>query len=160
LVKNVAILLCVEFSTLKIQIMEKIKYFFKKNLLWIIFFVFACFGVATKKDASIFISQGQYGIGKTIIWLIFFVFFSYSVLCSRKENFYKSIRQISQMYWGKQIIIDLYIGVLLPLSIIYLHGGMFIFLLWIIPIVINVNLFTLLYFALNYDSILIFFNFV
>lgn len=133
--------------------------FLKKNLLWVIFIIFACIGIATKKDASIFISQSQYGVGKYIIWLLFFTFFSYTIYCSRKENFYKSMRNIIQMYWGWQVVIDLYIGVMLPLLIIYLHGGMFVFLLWLLPIVINVNLFTLLYFALNYDSILTHFNF-
>jgi len=57
------------------------------------------------------------------------------------------------MYWGWQIIIDLYIGLLLPLFIIYSHGGAVILLLWIVPVFINANLFTLLYFALNYDSL-------
>lgn len=133
--------------------------FLKKNLLWIIFIVFAGIGIATKKDASIFISShNQYGVGKYMIWLLFFSFFSYTIYCSRKENFYKSMKHISQMYWGWQVVIDLYIGLMLPLLIIYLHGGVFIFLLWLIPIVINANLFTLLYFALNYDSILAHFN--
>lgn len=139
--------------------MTYVKRFLKKNLLWIIFIVFACIGIVTKKDASIFISHSPHSIGKYIIWLLFFSFFSYTIYCSKKENFYKSMRHISQMYWGWQVVIDLYIGVMLPLLIIYLHGGIFIFLLWIFPILINVNLFTLLYFALNYDSILAYFNF-
>lgn len=133
--------------------------FLKKNLLSIIFIIFACIGIATKKDASIFISESQYGVGKYIIWLLFFTFFSYSIYCSSKENLYKSLRNIFQMHWGRQVVIDLYIGVLFPLSIIYLHGGVFVFLLWLLPIIVNVNLFTLLYFALNYDSILSHFNF-
>jgi hypothetical protein len=134
--------------------MTGIKRFFRNNLLWVIFLVFACIGVATKKDTSIFISQSQYGTGKYCIWLLFFGFFSYTFFASRKENFYKSIRHISQMYWGRQIIIDLYIGIILPLLIIYLHGGIFILLIWLFPVLINANLFTLLYFALNYDSII------
>jgi hypothetical protein len=138
--------------------MTNFKRFLNNNLLWIIFIVFACIGIATKKDTSISISQSEFGVGKYIIWLLFFSFFGYTIYCTRKENFYKSIRHISQMYWGRQVIIDLYIGVMLPLLIIYLHGGPIIFLLWLLPIVINANLFTLLYFALNYDSILIHFK--
>lgn len=138
--------------------MTNTKRFLKINLLWIIFILFACIGVATKKDISIFISQSQYGAGKYIIWLLFFSFLGYTIYCTRKENFFKSVKYISRLYWGRQIIIDLYIGITLPLLIIYLHGGMFVFLIWIIPVIINANLFTLLYFALNYDSIVAYFN--
>ena len=133
--------------------MKETKLFLKKNLLWIIFIAFAIMALATKKDASIFISHGSYGIGKYIIWLLFFSFFGYTIYCSRKENFFKSIKRMSEMYWGWQVGIDLYIGLLLPLLIIYLHGGSIVLLLWIVPVLINANLFTLLYFALNYDSL-------
>ena len=133
--------------------MNKTKLFLKRNLLWLIFIGFLIMALLTKKDASIFISQGPYGLGKYITWLIFFGFFGYTIYCSRKENFYKSIKRISEMYWGWQVGLDLYIGLLLPLLIIYLHGGSFVFLLWIVPVLINANLFTLLYFALNYDSL-------
>ena len=125
----------------------------KKNLLWVIFIVFAILGVATKEDASIFVSHGPYGAGKYITWLLFFGFLGYTLYANRKENFFKSIKRMSEMYWGWQVGLDLYIGLLLPLLIIYLHGGSLVFLLWIIPVLINANLFTLLYFALNYDSL-------
>ena len=133
--------------------MKTVNRFLKKNLLWIIFVVFGIMAIATKKDVSIFISQGSYGFGKYTIWLLFFGFLGYTIHCSRKENFFKSIKQMSQMYWGWQVGIDLYIGLLLPLLIIYLHGGGIVLLLWIVPVLINANLFTLLFFALNYDSL-------
>ena len=66
--------------------MDKLKLFLKKNFLWVIFIVFAIIGLATKKDASIFISYGPYGIGKYIIWLLFFSFLGYTIYCSRKET--------------------------------------------------------------------------
>ena len=133
--------------------MKEIKLILKQNLLWVIFIAFAIIALATKKDASIFISQGPYGTGKYIVWLLFFSFLGYTIYCSRKENFFKSIKRISEMFWGWQVGIDLYIGLLLPLLIIYLHGGSVVLLLWIVPVLINANLFTLLYFALNYDSL-------
>lgn len=126
----------------------------KKNGLWIVFFGFALMAIFTKEDRSIIVSEGPYGFGKYIIWLIFLSFFGYTIYCSTKENFFKSIKQMSQMYWGWQVGIDLYIGLLLPLLIIYLHGGTIVLLLWLVPILINANLFTLLYFALNYDSLI------
>lgn len=133
--------------------MKEFRLFLKKNLLWAIFIGFAIMALMTKKDASIFISHGPYGIGKYITWILFFGFMGYTIQCSRKENFFKSLKRISEMYWGRQIGIDLYIGLLLPLLIIYLHGGSVVLLLWVIPVLINANLFTLLYFALNYDSL-------
>ena len=133
--------------------MKETSLLLKKNLLWVIFIAFAIMALATKKDASIFISHSPYGIGKYITWLLFFSFLGYTIYCSKKENFFKSIKRMSEMYWGWQVGIDLYIGLILPLLIIYLHGGGVVFLLWIVPVLINANLFTLLYFALNYDSL-------
>lgn len=134
--------------------MKDFKLFFKRNLLWIIFLAFAIMALATKKDASVFMSHGPYALGKYIIWLLFFSFFGYTIYSSRKENFFKSIKRMSEMYWGWQVGIDLYIGLLLPLCIIYMHGGPIVFLLWIVPVLLNANLFTLLYFALNYDALI------
>ena len=133
--------------------MKKAGMTLKRNLLWLVFIVFAIAGIITKTDDSIFLSQGPYGFGKYIIWILFFSFLGFTIYCSNKENFFKSIKRISRMHWGRQIGIDLYIGLILPLLIIYLHGGTFIFLLWLVPVLINANLFTLLYFALNYDSL-------
>ena len=133
--------------------MELTIQFLKRNLLWLVFIAFAIMGVATKADEAIFVSQGPYSFGKYFIWGLFFSFLGYTIYCGTKENFFKSIKRMSEMYWGWQVGIDLYIGLLLPLFIIYLHGGGFVLLLWLIPILLNANLFTLLYFALNYDAL-------
>ena len=135
------------------EIMNKMKQFIKKNLLWIIFIAFAIMALLTKEDASVFVSHGLYPFGKYIIWILFGSFLGYTIHCSRKENFFKSIKRMNEMYWGRQVGIDLYLGLLLPLLVIYLHGGSVVLLMWIIPVLINANLFTLLYFALNYDSL-------
>ena len=133
--------------------MKDIKKRIKRNLLWLIFAASTLMAIATRADTSLFISHGPYGLGKHILWGLFFTFLGYTIYCSRKENFFKSIKRIGEMYWGWQVGIDLYIGLLLPLLIIYLHAGELIFLFWIIPVLINANLFTLLYFALNYDAL-------
>ena len=126
----------------------------KRNFLWILFIGFAAIAIWTREDESIFISQGPYSFGKYGVWIIFFSFLGYSIYCSRQENFFKSIQGISKMYWGWQIGIDLYIGLLLAMVVIFLHEGAFILLLWLIPVLIYANLATLLYFALNYDSLI------
>ena len=128
--------------------------FLKRNFLWVLFIAFTVMALMTMRDESIFLSQGPHAWGKYLVWLIFFGFLGFTLYCSAKENFFKSVKRINQMLWGRQIGLDLYIGLLLPLLIIYLHGGPIVFLLWLIPVIINANLFTLLYFALNYDSIL------
>lgn len=133
--------------------MAQMTRFLKRNLLWIIFIGFAIMGLMTMTDESLFTSNSPYPFGKYLIWLIFVAFMSYTIYASRKENFFKSIKKINQLYWGRQVGLDLYIGLLLPLLIVYLNGGTVVFFLWLVPILINANLFTLLYFAMNYDSL-------
>ena len=125
----------------------------KQNFLWILFILFAFYAVWTREDEFIFVSQSSYSMGKYIVWIIFLSFFAYSIYASTKENFFKSLNRIIKMFWGRQIGIDLYIGLPLPLLIIYLHGGVLVFLVWLIPVLIYANLATLLYLALNYDSL-------
>lgn len=126
----------------------------KKNFLWVLFIGFAFVAITTRQDEFIFISQGSYSYGKIIVWALFFSFFGYSLYCSTKENFFKTLKVFRKMFWGRQIGIDLYIGLILPLVIIYLHGGPFAFFLWLIPVFIYANLATLLFIALNYDSLI------
>lgn len=133
--------------------MGTLQRFLSRNLLWIVFAVFAIIGIVTKQDASLFVSEGPYGYGKYVLWALFFGFFGFTLYCNSQESFFKSIRRMSEMYWGWQVGLDLYIGLLLPLLIIYMQGGTVVFLIWLVPIIINANLFTLLYFAINYDSV-------
>ena len=126
----------------------------KRNFLWILFIGFAIFAIYTREDKYLFTSQGSYSFGKYIAWIIFLCFFLYSIYSSAKENFFKSVIRIGELFWGWQIGIDLYIGLFFSLLIIYLHGGVLIFLVWLIPVLIYANLATLLYFALNYDSLI------
>lgn len=129
----------------------------QRNFLWILFIGFFIFAVYTRKDAYIFQSESSYGLGKYVVWGIFISFFSYSFYSGLKENFFKTLKTMTSLYWGRQIGMDLYIGLLLPISVIGFHGGIWVLLIWILPILIYANLVTLLYFALNYDSIVSYF---
>ncbi len=131
--------------------------FLKQNVLWILFFGFAFFAICSREDTFIFASQSPFAIGKYMSWVIFFCFLTYSIYASSKENFFKTLIGVHKMLWGRQIVIDLYIGLLLPLLIVFLHGGTFVFLVWLIPILIYANMATLLYLALNYDSLVSYF---
>lgn len=62
--------------------------------------------------------------------------------------------KIAELHWGRQIGIDLYLGLSLTLFIVYLNeGSVLVMLLWLIPTFAFGNLATLLYFAIHYDAI-------
>lgn len=126
----------------------------KRNFLWILFIGFSIFAIATRQDEHIFLSEGPYGYGKYITWVIFIAFFGYSFYSGLKENFFKTLKTMTSLYWGRQIGMDLYIGLIFSIVIIAIHGGTWTLLIWILPILFYANLATLLYLALNYDSII------
>lgn len=127
--------------------------FIKRYSLWIFYAAFFIIAVLTRSDLSTFNSQSPYFISKMIVWLIYLSFLIYSIYCTYKENFFKSVKRINSYLWGRQIGIDLYIGLFLPLVIIYFHGGIAMLFLWTIPVLIFANLATLLYLVLNFDSL-------
>ena len=66
-----------------------------------------------------------------------------------------TIGVMSRLYWGRQIGIDLYLGLLIFMSFIfYYQESDLIALLWLMPVLAFANLATLLYLALQYDSII------
>lgn len=126
----------------------------KKNASWIIFGLFVAIAVFFHNGEPLFISESPYALGKVIIWILFFGFVAYSYYCSMKENIFRSIKTMWPLHWSRQIGLDLYLGLLIPMSIIYLNEGSFLVLaLWFVPIILFANLATLLYFAMNFDSI-------
>ena len=134
--------------------MNKTNTLLKHNFLWLLFLAFGFYAVWTREDEAVFVSQGPYGFGKYIAWVLFIGFLGYSVYCGRKERFFKSVKRIGKLHWGRQIGIDLYIGLLLPLVLIYWQGGLVVLLIWLLPVLIYANLATLLYLALNYDALI------
>ena len=128
--------------------------YIKRNFLWVIYVVFVVLVFMNHKDEHPFISHGDYPMGKYLIWVIYLGFLSYSIYCSAVESFFGSLKKLYPFHWARQIGLDLYIGLILSLGIIYLNeGSVLLVLLWMIPVVIYANLAILLYAALNYDSI-------
>lgn len=126
----------------------------KKNGLWIVFTVFALSAMYFHNGEPLFISNGSYPAGKPIMWFLFLSFLAYSIYCSSKENIFKTIKTISPLHWARQIGIDLYLGLVIAMFFIYLNEGSFwILALWLVPIILFANLATLLYIAMNYDSL-------
>ncbi len=126
----------------------------KRWQLWIFYAAFAAIAVSQAGNEPLFSSSGPYAAGKYIAWAIYFGFLGFSLYCTSQENFFKTLGKMTQMHWGRQVGIDLYIGLLVPLFLIYLvEGSLLTVALWFIPIFIFANLATFLYLALNFVTI-------
>ena len=127
----------------------------KKHFLWILYGIFVLLAIVFKGQEALFVSSGPYPYGKYLLWATLLIFLLYSLYCHIKENFFNTMSITAKYYWTKQIGIDLYLGVALSASVIYLNeGSLLILLLWLMPLILFANLATLLYFAMNYDSIM------
>ena len=122
-------------------------------VLWGLYGAFAIFAVTANMKETTFQFSGPLGEIKAIVWLLLIAFFGYSVYCTFQENFFRSVRSIATLYWGRQIGADLYLGLLIALFIIFLNEGLLVALLWLVPILIYANLVVLLYIAINFDTI-------
>jgi hypothetical protein len=126
-----------------------------KNLLWAAFAIFVCCALYFGWHADIFNVSKPSDAGKVVIWAAFVIFTVYSIYCSTKENLFKTIGVMSRLHWGRQIGLDLYIGLTITACVIYLHtGSAMVALIWLVPLYMFGNLATLLYFAINYDSLM------
>lgn len=126
----------------------------KSNVIWIFYFMFVAVAMATHDGEPIFSTAGPYGWGKMITWGLLIVFLLYSLRCSQKENFFRTMGKIWPYLWFRQVSLDLYIGVFIALVLIYLNeGSLLVTALWFIPMLVMANLATLLYIALNYQSL-------
>lgn len=122
-----------------------------RNLLsWLVFAVFVGLALALQWHPAML----QFAPGKALVWLVWLGFLGYSIRCSQRENIFKSIRSMARLYWGRQIGIDLYLGLALFLGLICLHQGALVMLLWLVPVLLFANLATLLYLAIHYESLL------
>jgi hypothetical protein len=126
----------------------------KKYGLWIVYFGFAIYALVANWQISTFEFSGAQGVGKALTWLTLLAFLFYSLYSSSQENIAHIIRDMKACYWGRQIGIDLYLGVAIVLSLIYLNeGSVGVLLVWLVPLIIFANLATLLYLAIHFDQI-------
>lgn len=126
----------------------------KNNALWVFYSMFVVIAMVTHKGEPIFSIAGPYGFGKAVVWLLLLAFLLYSLYCNWNENFFKTMHKITPYLWFRQVSLDLYIGLLIPLFLIYLHTGSWLVVaLWFVPILLMANLASLLYLALNYQSL-------
>ena len=125
------------------------------KIMWLVYGVLVLVAILYNGDGHPFISYSSYPAGKYIAWLAFIGFTGYSYYCSRKDNLFKTIKVMIDRAWGRQIGIDLYIGITLFMVLIFVHqDSVLIPLLWLVPALVFVNLASLLYVALHYDSLI------
>ena len=125
----------------------------KKYGLWIAYFAFVVLALVSNWHASMLDFSLPLAGAKALLWLILLGFLSYSLYASGQENIAHIIRTMAASWWGRQIGIDLYLGLMIVLLIIYLNQGLVVMLLWFVPVLIFANLAALLYMAIHFDHI-------
>ncbi len=123
------------------------------RISWAAYFLFAGVAIYAHREHDLLAFGGPLGAVKLLIWAVWLGFTAYTVYCSSRENLFKTVGRMSRSHWGRQIGADLYIGLLLALLIAYLHQGALAAALWLLPTLAFGNLSILLYFALNFDSL-------
>jgi hypothetical protein len=91
---------------------------------------------------------------KLLIWIIFVGFSAYTLHCVRRENFFASVRKVWALYWGRQVTMDLYVGLFLSLLVLFAHEQSTVAAVtWALFILVFGNPVTLLYVGLNFDGL-------
>ena len=88
-------------------------------------------------------------VHQTIWWLCLAVlvgFTGFTVYASLKEDFLKSHGAILKRLWGRQLVLDIYIGLLLFHLFVYAREeSMLITLCWLVPSLVLGNIVPLIY---------------
>lgn len=126
----------------------------KKYGFSILYGAFLIAVLATNWHSNLWSINQPMAVGKMLIWLILIVFSIYTIRCSIAEDFFKSLKKVTAVKWGRQIGIDLWIGQFLLILVIYWHtGSLLAVALWLGPCIVFGNLATLLYFAIHYETL-------
>lgn len=90
------------------------------------------------------------------IALVLLIFFSaYTIYASRTESFWRSLKTVMALKWGRQVVIDLYLGLLLFNFFVYLNEGSALAMLaWLLPTLILGNIVPLIYFVVSFQSLI------
>lgn len=122
--------------------------------LWAAFVVFVAAALGTGWQERPFAFGGRLAGVKLALWLSWAAFLAYSLHVSRKEDLLQSLREIGRIQWGRQVGLDLYLGLTLSLLVIGLHGGSpWVALVWAVPVYLFGNLATLPWFAIHWDGL-------
>jgi hypothetical protein len=131
-----------------------------KGLLWGGFVAFVAGVLLVDGHARLFAFDGSLGLVKLLVWVACVGFVAYSFYCSAHENLFRSIAKIGKLHWGRQIGLDLYLGLALTLFVIYLNEGSWLVVLaWLVPTLLYANQVTLLYVAVHFEELVARFGF-
>lgn len=123
-------------------------------IAWLVYAALVISALLFDSPEPLLTSTGPLAAGKLLVWLVWLGFTVYSIYCSIHENLFRTIGKLGQLHWGRQIGMDLYLGLALTLWLIYLNeGSLLVLLLWVLPTLAFGNLATLLYVALHYDTL-------
>lgn len=127
-----------------------------KNLaLWAVYVAFVVTAFAVEWHSELFVFSGSMAAAKVVIWLGFIAFLLYSIYCSSQENIFRTINTMLSLHWGRQIGLDLYIGLGIFMGFIYLHeGSLLAVALWFLPTLLFANLATFVYLVIHFESIM------
>jgi hypothetical protein len=126
----------------------------RNTILWSIYAVFVAEAFYLDRHDKLFDFNGLLWPIKLLIWIALIGFVAYSAYCSTRENLFRTARKMSEYHWGRQIGIDLYLGFLLAMFVVYLNeGSVLATLLWLLPGLFFVNLVTLVYFAVHFEQL-------
>ncbi|MFY2558323.1 hypothetical protein ACN469_11885 [Corallococcus terminator] len=94
---------------------------------------------------------------ESIRWLalaLLTLFVGYTVHASRTESFWKSLKQVLALRWGRQVTMDLYLGLFLFNFFVYLNeGSVLVTAAWLVPTLVLGNIVPLIYFVVNFHSL-------
>lgn len=133
--------------------------FFRRYQLWGLYAVFLIAAYLYGSREGFVSTQSEFAAGKYVLFLVYVAFLAFSLFATSRENFFKSVRSVNSLLWGRQIGIDLYISVFLSLALIYLiEGSLVALLLWAVPVLFFANLAILPYLLLNFGAIMALFG--
>ncbi len=123
-----------------------------KQAMWIVYAGFVAAAFYAGWHPGLFDFSVRFGAVKAVVFLGLLAFLGYSLYCSSRESLPGTIKKIGKFHWGRQVGIDLYIGVFLTLFLIYLNEGSILpVILWLAPCLIFANLATLVYIFIHFD---------
>lgn len=126
----------------------------RNGWLWAAYALFVALALWGHGPEPLFWSNSPLPAGKAVAWAAYLGFLAYSIHCSRHEDLIATIGQVGRYHWGRQIGLDLYLGLGFTLFIVYLtEGSVWAVLLWLLPTLPFANLATLLYVATHYDRL-------
>lgn len=116
---------------------------------WGLYFAFVAAALATGWHDRLL----ELSTGKAVLLAVWLAFLGYSIRCGLKENIFKGLGTIFRFHWGRQVGLDLYIGASFMLAFIALSDGPMTALLWAVPILLFVNLASLVYILIHFEQI-------